>query len=342
MRPRRSREPTNALPALPVVGEDSPSRPGAAHAGGSEPGGADAVVAKGSALDRLGESRGAAHAQRLLRAARPPGGRGTGRSRWLRPLAVGIVVLLGAATAWRIWSGPGGTNDAAERAKVREAVDAALADADQRAQRAPAVASTVYATIQPSLVVVRTDRAAGNGATGGNHGLGAGVIVNQDGTILTALHVVADANAVRVSFADGTSAEATVEARQADHDLAVLRPAKLPEVVVPAVLGGGLNIGDDVFAVGNPLGLVGSLSAGVVSGLNRKVPIDDEHTLDGLIQFDAAVNPGNSGGPLLNKSGQVVGVVTALANPSSQGYFVGIGFAVPIQTAGGAAGGPSR
>jgi S1-C subfamily serine protease len=111
-------------------------------------------------------------------------------------------------------------------------------------------------------------------------------------------------------------------------------------------MGGGLRVGDEVYAVGHPLGLVGSMSAGVVSGLNRSIPVEGDRTLDQLIQFDAAVNPGNSGGPLLNRGGQVVGIVTALANPAEQGFFVGIGFAVPIGAAAGVAGagpgGPPR
>ncbi len=80
----------------------------------------------------------------------------------------------------------------------------------------------------------------------------------------------------------------------------------------------------------------------MVSGLDRSIPVRDGDDAEGLIQFDAAVNPGNSGGPLLNRSGQVIGIVTALANPSDQGYFIGIGFAVPIGTAAGAAGGPEQ
>ena len=113
---------------------------------------------------------------------------------------------------------------------------------------------------------------------------------------------------------------------------------------MPAVLGstGGLEVGDDAFAVGHPLGLIGSLTAGVISGLDRSIPADDGSTMQGLIQFDAAVNPGSSGGPLLNRNGQVIGIVTALANPSHQGYFIGIGFAVPIGAATGAAGGPTQ
>ena len=111
---------------------------------------------------------------------------------------------------------------------------------------------------------------------------------------------------------------------------------------MPAVLGGGVRVGDDVYAVGHPLGLVDSLTAGVVSGLNRTIPVPGGGSLSGLIQFDAAVNPGNSGGPLLNRAGQVVGIVTALANPSDQSFFIGIGFAVTIATAGGAAGAPQQ
>jgi len=111
---------------------------------------------------------------------------------------------------------------------------------------------------------------------------------------------------------------------------------------VPAVLAGTPPVGDAVFAVGNPLGLRASLTSGVVSAIGRTITPPSGPALDGLIQFDAAVNPGNSGGPLLNRAGQVVGIVTALANPANQDFFVGVGFAVPIATAGGAAGGPQQ
>ena len=102
-----------------------------------------------------------------------------------------------------------------------------------------------------------------------------------------------------------------------------------------------MHIGSEAYIVGNPFGLVGSLSAGVVSGLDRsfKVP-DTERTISGLIQVDAAVNPGNSGGPLLDRDGRVVGIVTALINPTKEDVFIGIGLAVPIDVAGGAAGLP--
>ena len=115
-----------------------------------------------------------------------------------------------------------------------------------------------------------------------------------------------------------------------------------PEVIVPAVLGGAGQIGEETYAVGHPLGYIGSMTSGVISGLDRSLVAEDGTTLRGLIQFDAAVNPGNSGGPLLNRAGQVVGIVTALADPSRDGYFIGIGFAVPIGTAGGAADAPPK
>jgi S1-C subfamily serine protease len=158
------------------------------------------------------------------------------------------------------------------------------------------------------------------------------------------LHVVQGAASIKVTFSDGTESTATVASSDPDHDTAVLTAAKLPDVVVPAVLGSsnGVRIGDQTYAVGHPLGLLGSLTAGVISGLNRSFKLADGRSLAGLIQFDAAVNPGNSGGPLLNGKGQVIGIVTGLANPAGVNDFVGIGFAVPIGAAGGAAGAPAR
>ena len=151
--------------------------------------------------------------------------------------------------------------------------------------------------------------------------------------------MVEGATSIEVTFADGTTSAAQVVASTPDRDTAVLRPDQPPSVVVPAVLGGGVKVGDDTFSVGNPLGLADSMTAGVVSGLDRSIEREDGGgELSGLIQFDAAVNPGSSGGPLLNRQGQVVGIVTALANPSGQRFFVGIGFAVPI--GGGGGGGP--
>lgn len=117
---------------------------------------------------------------------------------------------------------------------------------------------------------------------------------------------------------------------------------RCPTAIVGAGGGGGPAIGDDVVAIGNPLGLVDTTTTGVVSGLNRTVARSGAAPLAGLIQFDAAVNPGSSGGPLLNSQGQVIGIVVALANPTDAGTFIGVGFAVPIGSALGAGEGDGR
>jgi S1-C subfamily serine protease len=133
---------------------------------------------------------------------------------------------------------------------------------------------------------------------------------------------------------------AHIASEDAENDIAALTVETLPTVLVPAVLGGSrLNVGDGVVAIGNQLGLTSSATAGVVSGLDRVATGNDGTTLRGLIQFDAAVNPGSSGGPLVNARGETIGVVVALANPTPAGTFIGIGFAVPIGTAVSAGGG---
>jgi putative serine protease PepD len=181
--------------------------------------------------------------------------------------------------------------------------------------------SAIYQRVRPSVVVIRT-----------NDDLGSGVIVADDGTIVTANHVIAGATRITVRFFDGTTAQAAVVSADPKLDVAVLRPASLPEVVVPAALGGGADVGAPVVAVGNPLGLADSVSAGVVSGLNRTARTVDG-TYSGLIQFDASVNPGSSGGALLDARGLVIGIVVSIANPAHEDAFAGIGFAVPIGAA---------
>jgi S1-C subfamily serine protease len=185
---------------------------------------------------------------------------------------------------------------------------------------------TIYQRAAPSVVVIRA-----------GHDLGTGVIVADDGTILTADHVVAGGGSITVTFADGTVANASVISSDKKTDIAELGPMKLPQIVVPATLGGGADVGASVVAIGNPLGLTDSVSAGVVSGLDRTANTDTGRR-SGLIQFDAAVNPGSSGGPLLDSRGMVIGIVVALADPDGQDAFAGIGFAVPIGAALGTTG----
>jgi S1-C subfamily serine protease len=157
------------------------------------------------------------------------------------------------------------------------------------------------------------------------------------------LHVVADASDIQLTFADGTQSSAQVTVKQPENDIAVLRANQPPAQLVPATLGNPnvMSVGDEAFAVGNPFGLYSSMSAGVISGFDRTFqPVSSTQKLQNLIQIDAAVNPGNSGGPLLNRNGQVIGIVIGILNPTEQRVFIGIGFAVPINIAGGAVGSP--
>jgi S1-C subfamily serine protease len=268
-----------------------------------------------------------------------PTDRSRTRRRRLLGLGAALVVVLLAVGAW--WLIPAAPTPLTP-ADVDQAVQRRLEQAQQEERSEPADATTAYQTIGPSLVTVNTLRPSGTVVGGADFGLGSGVIVNAGGAVLTALHVVDGAAQIQVGYADGSTSGARIAASQPANDIAVLAVDRLPEVVVPAVLAGAPPVGDTVFAVGNPLGLERSLSAGVVSATDRGVGTERGPGLQGLIQFDAAVNPGNSGGPLLNRAGQVVGIVTGLANPARQSFFVGIGFAVPIGTAAGGAGGPQQ
>ncbi|GIE77887.1 hypothetical protein Aph02nite_38370 [Actinoplanes philippinensis] len=255
------------------------------------------------------------------------------KSRWSTP-ELRRRVLIGAIVAWAVTitalvAVRGGDDDPAPAA--------ARPSASPSASDAPLTVSEIYQTLTPSVVLIQT---TGHDAQNRlEAGTGTGVIANADGTILTALHVVDGAESIQLTYADGTKATARPATEDPARDIATLTPEKLPETLVPAVLGGGSRVGDDVVAIGNPLGLTFSTSSGVVSGLERVLNRDrGEADIEGLIQFDAAVNPGNSGGPLINDRGQVVGIVIALANPSGAGTFIGIGFAVPIGAALGGAG----
>ncbi len=214
-------------------------------------------------------------------------------------------------------------------------VNALVASAMASATPPPSYASQVYQIIAPSVVQIKSSTLTLDGKA--ENGSGSGVIIDQSGTILTALHVVTGSIDIQVLFFDNTEAQASIIAQDPPNDIALLRPRALPSPVVPATLGGGVNVGDEAFVVGNPFGLRHSLTAGVISAVGRGITNPKTgQSMQNLIQFDAAVNPGNSGGPLLDRNGEVVGIVTSLLNPTDQEVFIGIGFAVPIATAGGA------
>ena len=261
--------------------------------------------------------------------AEPPGGRPGDppeprQRRWTsadvrRKLLIGLVLIWALAITTVVLLRGGGTRPPAT---VAPAPSPSASDA-------PLSVPDVYRALLPSVVRIEAD---GEGRPRTEAAIGTGVIVNADGTILTAQHVVAGADTITVAYADGTRSTATVAQADAKRDIAALTPATLPDTVVPAALGGGVGVGDDVVAIGNPLGLSASTTSGVVSGLNRATR-GRSGDMSGLIQFDAAVNPGSSGGPLINDQAQVVGIVVALANPTDAGTFLGIGFAVPIGAA---------
>ena len=201
----------------------------------------------------------------------------------------------------------------------------------------PPLAAAVYAQVAPSVVQV-------TGTTSGSEpSSGAGVIVDEQGDILTSLHIVNGTTRITVRFADGTESRAEIIGTLPDKDIAVLHPQTPPAKVVVATMGdpSRLAIGSPAFVIGHPFGLTSSLSAGVVSGLDRSMTAPGlAKPLTGLIQFDAAVNPGNSGGPLVDANGEVVGIVTGLVNPAGQRVFSGVGFAITIDQAAGALGLP--
>jgi S1-C subfamily serine protease len=153
--------------------------------------------------------------------------------------------------------------------------------------------------------------------------------------------VVQGAELIKVTFADGLESVASIRSVQPENDLAVLQAHKIPDDLTAAAMRSTNDLmpGDQVVAVGFPFGIGPSTSAGVISGLKRSFRSPEgQQEMTNLIQFDAAANPGNSGGPLVTMDGQVVGIVTAILNPSNQRTFIGIGFAVPIESAAGAVG----
>ncbi len=176
-----------------------------------------------------------------------------------------------------------------------------------------------------------------------NRSLGTGVVILDNGTILTNLHVVWGAKRIKVRFHNGHESEAAMINMQPENDLAVLKASSLPDDLEAATMRStsDLRPGDQVVAVGHPFGIGPSVSGGVVSGLKREFrDPEGKKLLTNLIQFDAAANPGNSGGPLVTMDGHVVGIVTAILNPTEARTFIGIGFAVPIENAASAVGIP--
>jgi S1-C subfamily serine protease len=281
---------------------------------------------------------------------------------WLWLTVLLLAGLLVGSLALQL--GPG------QRRLTQQDIDAAVLKT-LSTQNLPSEYAKAYENIRPSVVrvvgYVRADRIkpippskptaggmpsakppkAAASAPAGNEevelGVGTGVVIVDKGIILTNLHVVSGADRIEVTFQDGLVASAYVRSVQAENDLAVLQADKIPDDLIAATMRSTRDLapGDKVLAVGFPFGIGPSASGGVVSGLGRvfRSP-EGQQDMRNLIQFDAAANPGNSGGPLVTMDGEVVGIVTAILNPTSARTFLGIGFAVPIENATSAVGMP--
>ncbi len=207
----------------------------------------------------------------------------------------------------------------------------------------PSAAARAYEVILPSVVRVMAYTRGKDDDDDPSMGVGTGVVIVDKGVILTNLHVIQGAHTIKVVFADGLESTASVISTQPENDLAVLQAHKIPDDLAAATLRSTADLlpGDQVLAVGFPFGIGPSASAGVVSGIKRTFRSPEGgQDMGNLIQFDAAANPGNSGGPLVTMDGEVVGIVTAILNPTRMRTFLGIGFAVPIENAAAAFGVP--
>ena len=245
-----------------------------------------------------------------------------------------LAALLAANVGLALRSGP----PKLTQAMIDSAVLKTLETADL-----PSATAKAYEAILPSVVQVLGFVKSKDGKEDIQHGVGTGVVIVDKGIILTNLHVVQGAQTIKVIFSDGLESTASVTGTKPESDLAVLQAHKIPDDMIAATMRStsDLRPGDQVLAVGFPFGIGPSASAGVISGLKRSFRSPEgKNELSNLIQFDAAANPGNSGGPLVTMDGQVVGIVTAILNPTPHRTFLGIGFAVPIEDASSAAGLP--
>jgi S1-C subfamily serine protease len=264
------------------------------------------------------------------------------RDRWLTAgrrkrllIASGVLVATALAGGGVYWA-----KKPAPRTFTQTDIDAAVLHTLET-KTLPSAAARAYAAVIPSVVRVRQLGEPKEGEHDIERSVGSGVVIVDKGIILTNLHVIAGGDRLGVVFADGTESEATVIGVQPENDLAVIQAKTLPDDLQPATLRGtgDLAPGDEVVAVGFPFGIGPTATAGVVSGLRRvHRSSDGSHEMANLIQFDAAANPGSSGGPLVTMDGEVVGIVTAILNPTEQRVFIGIGFAVPIENAAAAVG----
>lgn len=194
----------------------------------------------------------------------------------------------------------------------------------------------IFNTTSPSVVFISTNKIVRNYWTRDIRkvpkGTGSGFIWDEFGHVVTNYHVIKGASEANIRLNDGRTFQARLVGISPNHDLAVLKinvPLNIPPAI-PIGLSSNLQVGQSVYAIGNPFGLDHTLTSGIVSALNRSLSADSDLIINNLIQTDAAINPGNSGGPLLDSAGRLIGINTAIYSPS--GAYAGIGFAVPVDT----------
>ena len=184
-------------------------------------------------------------------------------------------------------------------------------------------AATIYKQDSPGVVTITV-------TLRGGQAIGSGIVVDTSGDIVTNAHVIAGAQRIEVTFSDGTTVTGTLVGSNSGADLAVIKVSVAASSLHPLTLGdsGTVQVGDNVYAIGSPFGLSGSLTEGIVSNLGQTGNVSTGSNVSGLIQTDAAINPGNSGGPLVNAQGHVIGINNSIESPVDGN--VGVGFAIPI------------
>lgn len=246
------------------------------------------------------------------------------------------LLTIVAVLAW-----PGGGGNASSTATPAPAAEATSTPPAQGSGNTALAtgclpAADVYERVRPAVVEITATDQGRNPFAPPSQSAGSGVIIGEDGTILTNYHVVAGATNLEVKFADGSTASAEVVGDDPGNDLAVIRADTSGITVTVATLGdsASVRIGDPVLAIGNPFSLAGTMTQGIVSAKGRTFASGQgTRPIRNMIQTDAPVNPGNSGGPLLDCQGRVIGINTALENPTGQDFNIGIAYAVPIDTA---------
>ena len=254
-----------------------------------------------------------------------------GASRFIAGLVMAALVVLFAATMVACSSGKSDAQGASTTPTAQAQSTPSTTTKDEGS------VPDLYDSVRPSVVRITTISTTRTAlGTQQSEGLGSGIILDSEGHILTNFHVVENTQQLEVTLGDESSASAEVVGTDPAGDLAVIK-ADFPSDIelVPATLGDSdqIRTGESVIAIGNPFGLDGTVTEGIISGLDRTLAEQQNRPLRELIQTDAAINPGNSGGPLVNFNGEVIGINTAIENPSGADVFSGIGYAIPINVA---------